>query len=107
MTDAKTKVLNILEGQPDPLTSADIVAISGLPRPEVLKVLNDLQSTHFLLKNSAGYHLFGQKTRIAPLPDAETKMLLLQALAIGGDPHVKRHFVELHKFVREALHATA
>ena len=107
MTEAQTKVLNILEGQPDPLTSADIVAISGLPRTEVLKVLNELQASHFLLKSRAGYYLFGQKLRIAPLPDAETKILLLQALAIGGDPHVKRHFVELHKFVREVLHATA
>lgn len=107
MTDAQTKVLNILQGQPTPLSSADLVTLSGLTRIEVLKGLNDLQSTHAITKNNQGYQLVATIKSLPPLPDAETKLLLLQALALGGDPRLQRHFVELQHFVKEALHATA
>jgi hypothetical protein len=59
MTEAQRKVLNILDGQSDPLTSAEIAGMSNLTQIEVLKALGELQQTHSIIKGHAGYKLQG------------------------------------------------
>lgn len=216
MTEANNKVLNILVGQADPLTSADIAALCDLSQIAVLKALGELQrdysitkgcfgykleehaqdrvdvsadgvvrylpddqkavlqylasdtkprlpkairsalgwpesrlknvlrwgkSTGFLTMSTQGFYYVTEKAveqlkistpdfmvptgvveklanqvplvpetparKLPALPDPDTKMMLLQALAIGADGNLKRHFSELHQFVREVTRATA
>lgn len=57
MTDAQQRILNILEGQADPLTSHELAELSGFTQTEVLKALNELQSTHEIYKGPLGYKL--------------------------------------------------
>lgn len=60
MTEHTTILLNILQGQEDPLSSNELVDCSGLTQTEVLKALGELNQTYHIRKSIAGYKLLSE-----------------------------------------------
>lgn len=107
MTEAQRKVLKILDGQSDPLTSADLAAISGLAQIHVVQALRELQSTHAILKSTAGYTLHGVLPKLPVLAEPDVKIQILQVLIATAGGHMQQQLQELLCFVQESTHATA
>lgn len=97
MTDAQQRILNILEGQADPLTSHELAELSGFTQTEVLKALNELQSTHEIYKGPLGYKLLRAS---APSDDL---LAVLKFLASDSRARLPKTIRDLMEWPEEQL----